>query len=559
MTASIPMALLIAMAFLGTAQGQMVQGIMHGQAGKRATQARVSLRLVESNAGMTGEVALYPFVVHGAGGIYDVTGTSRRGTTRLRGTSSAGGRLKLALRAREDGSASGRLVAKAKRRRFSGRVELTEAGASPPPLPCAQYLRDVVMPEVLLPICAQCHAVGGMASHTRFAITPTALGATALSLRRVVDPGSPATSLLLHKPGDAFQHGGGRQIASGGDEHAILGTWAYTEAGGWCEGGGRFSALPNPALVVANGLDGSVTVIDPATLAVAGTVAVRPGLFPHHLDVSPDGRRVLVSALGLDFSQGHSHAGQPPGGHVGGAGTALYELDMTSGELRPRVAIDGTAHNAAYTAAGEVVVAVSELGEMRAYDAGDLTERWRVPVGLGPLEATPTADGAFVVVANNVDATVSVVDLAQRAVVATVAVGRGAVGAWRSSSGELFVTAELERDVRRLTSDLAGVDTTIRLDGIPGQAFVAPGSDALWVAVESQGVVASYDANSGAALGRYPAGTKPHAIAFDPSGTRAFVTDEIGGRVLVMTVADGSVTGEIVVPAGPNGIAWVER
>ena len=79
------------------------------------------------------------------------------------------------------------------------------------------------------------------------------------------------------------------------------------------------------------------------------------------------------------------------------------------------------------------------------------------------------------------------------------------------------------------------------------------------MAVEDRSVVAYYNPDTHAKLGEFAAGTKPHGVIIEPSGTRAFVTDEEGGRVLVIDVATHAVTSEISVGGKPNGIVWLAQ
>lgn len=92
--------------------------------------------------------------------------------------------------------------------------------------------------------------------------------------------------------------------------------------------GGTFSQLPAQALVIANGGTGEVQIIDPATLTVVSKLAVMNGMKPHHFGSSPDGAKLLVTAISSDLSGGHGGAG----GHGGGgeASTIVYQLEKES-------------------------------------------------------------------------------------------------------------------------------------------------------------------------------------------------------------------------------------
>jgi len=326
-------------------------------------------------------------------------------------------------------------------------------------------------------------------------------------------------------------------------------------------GGGTFTAIPNPALVVANGGEGTVTIIDPASLTVVSSVPVAAGMHPHHLSVSPDRSRLLVTATSADLSMGHSGSGHD-GGHGATAGTVVYELHVASKQLESVITIDATAHNAAFTPDGStIVLGMMEHGIVVGRNASTFAETFRVSGFNMPLEVTPTNVGSLLV-AESGAARVALVDLASRTVSTRFDVGAVPVAAWASGGTNYFVSVEEGMQLRHLVEGNANVTLdahTIEPGGMPGQAILTPNGAELWVAVEDRAVLAVFNATTHEKLAEFPAGTKPHGIAFEPGGARAFVTDEGGARVLVVNVATRSISSEIAVGAKPNGIAWLAR
>lgn len=319
-------------------------------------------------------------------------------------------------------------------------------------------------------------------------------------------------------------------------------------------GGGRFSAIPSPALVVANGGTGEVTIVDPTTLSVVSSVRVMSGMRPHHIAVSADRTRVLVTATSTDLSGGH-------GGHAGaGASTMVYQLDVASRELREVISVDATAHNATFTPDGStIVVGMMEHGMLAGYDATTFDEVFTATGFEMPLEVTPVASGSLLV-AESGAGRVARFDLDSRSVTTRFDVGAGPVAAWASGS-EYFVSAEQAQEVRHISASGGSVNLdahVITPGGIPGQAVLDPSRTELWIAVEDAGEVAIFDAVTHAPLGRIATGRKPHGVAFASDGARAFVTDETDGNVVVVDVATRTVSSTISVGGAPNGIVWLE-
>lgn len=324
---------------------------------------------------------------------------------------------------------------------------------------------------------------------------------------------------------------------------------------------GTFTSIPNPALLIANGGSGLVSLVDPATLEVVASMPVMDGMHPHHVSVSPDKSRVLITATSADLSAGHS--GTAHAGHGGAAAsTMVYLLDVTSRELRNVITVDATAHNAAFTRDdASIVLAMMEHGMIVGHDATTFAETFTADGFDMPLEVTPTDVGSLLV-AESGASRVTLFDLASRTISTRFEVGAVPVAAWASGGSNYFVSVEEGMQVRHLVESGTNVTMDAHLidpGGMPGQAVMTPNGSELWVAVEDRGVLAVFEAATHEKLTEFAAGTKPHGIAFEPSGARAFVTDEDGGKLLVIDVAAHSITSEVALGGKPNGIAWLAR
>lgn len=319
-------------------------------------------------------------------------------------------------------------------------------------------------------------------------------------------------------------------------------------------GGGTFKAIPNPAILIANGGNSTISIIDPATLKVVESLPVMSGMNPHHVGVSPDKTRVLITATSGDLTGGHT------GGHGGSsASTMVYQLSLASRELKDVISVDATAHNAAFSKDGKtIVLSMMEHGMLVGFDASTFAKSFEAPGFEMPLEVTPTANGSLLI-AESGAARVALFDLATKATTTRFDVGTTPVAAWASGGNNYYVSVEGGKQVKHIVEGAAvTLDAhTINPNGIPGQAVLTPNAQELWVAVEDRKVIAYFHPDTHAKLGEFTAGTKPHGIIFDPSGARAFVTDEDGGRVLVVDVATHAVTSEISTGGKPNGIAWL--
>jgi YVTN family beta-propeller protein len=346
-----------------------------------------------------------------------------------------------------------------------------------------------------------------------------------------------------------------RQIFAASVILALMGCSSDDDSGER-EGARSFTSLPNPAIIVASG-NGSLSIIDPSSLAVVSSLNVTAGLHPHHVSVAGSGTKVLVTATSADLSAGHSEGHTA---HGAGAHTTIYQLDVNSRELGSVLEIDATAHNAAFTSDDQVVVlGMLEHGTIAGYDARSFAQVFAAGDFGAPLEVTPT-DSGLLLVAESGTGQVAVFDPASQMITERIDVGPLPVAAWRSGGAHYYVSVEEGQELRHLVEQGTTVSAdshALDVQGAPGQAMLLPSGAELWVAVENRGVIAVFDGADHALITELPAGIKPHGIAFDPDGTRAFVTDEAASRILVIDVASRAVTAEIPTAPKPNGIAWL--
>lgn len=111
--------------------------------------------------------------------------------------------------------------------------------AADPATACGfDLFRSTVLPQVLVPVCAQCHVAGGPGARTRLRVTPDDAAATARSALALTDAAAPEQSLLLRKPRNDVAHGGGRRIVPGSDQERMVSDWIRAVTSPSCAGSG---------------------------------------------------------------------------------------------------------------------------------------------------------------------------------------------------------------------------------------------------------------------------------------------------------------------------------
>jgi len=304
------------------------------------------------------------------------------------------------------------------------------------------------------------------------------------------------------------------------------------------------------AVFVVNGDDSSLSVIDTGSDEVIGTIQLENVDYPHHIYLSGDGERMLVAVPGSDLSGGHS------GGH-GGHGGAVLALDASTGALDVARRLDAPNHNAVFAPDGSIWTSqIASPGQVLVLDPRTLATTSTLTAGNDPAEVT--LSGAYAFVANTASDSVSVFDAATGALVETIAVGDGPVGAWPASDGRMYVDNETGKSLTVIDATTLAVVLTIDLGFTPAVAAIAPGGE-LCVTDTDSGKLVFLRASDGMRLGDLATGAGAHAFAFSGDGAKAYVTNQLAGTVSVIDVAAKTVAKTIAVGSKPNGIVFRDR
>jgi YVTN family beta-propeller protein len=307
------------------------------------------------------------------------------------------------------------------------------------------------------------------------------------------------------------------------------------------------------ALYVVNGGDGergSLSVINTETNRLAATIELTNVRWPHHIYLSGDGRRLALAVPGMDLSGGH-------GGGTHGVMGAVMLLDARTGTTLNARVLSMMNHNATFSPDQREIwtsqMMMDMPGSVLVLDARSLATREQITVQNMPAEVTFPLEGGFGYVANTGSASVSVIDPTSRAVVTTIPVGDGPVGAWQADNGFAYVDNEHAMTVSAIDRRTNTVRYTVDLGFMPGMAQLGP-DRLLWVTDSTNGqVVLFFGTNR---LGAIPTGAGAHAIAFSGNGRWAYITNQMANTVSVIDVWHHRVVKTIAVGEKPNGMVW---
>jgi YVTN family beta-propeller protein len=305
------------------------------------------------------------------------------------------------------------------------------------------------------------------------------------------------------------------------------------------------AAAQGPRLVVLNKTDATLVTIDPATGKILGTVPT--GEAPHEVAVSTDGRtafvgnygattpgsslsvidlvamkelrRVDVSPLrrphGVFFADGKVY-------FTAETNRILARYDPSSGQIDWLLGTGQVSTHMVWVAPDTARIYTANIGSdsITIIERGANAQSWNetvVPVGKGPEGFDVTPDGRELWAAHSRDGGVSIVNLEQKKVVATI-------------------------DLKTKRSN--------RLKFTPdGRLALVSDLDAGEVLVID---VATRAVTKHLAIGRMVEG-----ILMQPDGARAFVAVNDENYVAVVDLKTLAVTGRIETGKGPDGMAWV--
>ncbi|MFD2887821.1 beta-propeller fold lactonase family protein [Chitinophaga cymbidii] len=315
-----------------------------------------------------------------------------------------------------------------------------------------------------------------------------------------------------------------------------------------------------PAAYIVNGESSTVSVIKLADNTVAETIELMtsPGnmaMWPHHASVFSifEVSRIAIGVPGTDLSAGHA-------GNMGGMKGKVLIIDGLKGTIIKNLEVPAMNHNAAFSPDGcEIWTSQMEMeGKVLVFDAQNYTLKNTIRVGMEPAEVTFSADGTKAYVANGGDNTVSVIDPASKAILATIPVGENPVGAWVGFDGKMYLDNEDGQSISVIDVATNAVVQTIPLGFMPGSAAHLASKKELWVTDPDNGQVHFWtldaSGNQWVHGGKFQAGAGAHAVAFTSDGSTAYVTNQLAASVSVLKVADHVKIKDIPVGKKPNGI-----
>lgn len=312
-------------------------------------------------------------------------------------------------------------------------------------------------------------------------------------------------------------------------------------------------AAPTGTVFTADERAGSISAV---ALATGQIRSIATGIMPHNLQVSSNGKQLLVVGMAPSAHAHHGDKGQDTG--------QMLVFDLSAWDAAPQtiplgphpahVVTDLTGEIAYVTESAKNQVLVVDLVARQVVQT--------IAVGAYPHGLRLSPDGSLLYVANLQGGSVSVVDTKIRKSVATIRVGKSPVQVAVAADGHaVYVSLAAENSVGVIDTATRTLRHKIAVGRFPVQLFTTPDSAVLVVA--NQGTskqpdqrVSIIDTRRGKVRATVVTGRGAHGVAVNSDGQYAFITNVESNTVSVIDLRTDTVIANHPVGNGPNGITY---
>jgi YVTN family beta-propeller protein len=308
---------------------------------------------------------------------------------------------------------------------------------------------------------------------------------------------------------------------------------------------------------VSNEDDGTVTVLDTQRLAVIATVTV--GKRPRGLALTRNGARLYVAVSGLPKCpppmRDEDCAKLPRDPTADGIAV------MNTATLQPSPTIRGVSDPERVALSHDdrtLFVTDEDAGRLSVVDALRGTMLAGIPIGREPEGVRVSPDGRWVLTTSEEENSVAIIDARQHVLLRTVTVGKRPRDlAFSADSREAYVSGEGEASVFRVAvpgGEPAARLLQLRKEARPmGVALDARGGR-LYVSTGHAGTVAVISVADGTLVGEIEVGGRPWGIALADHGERLVTANGPAGDVAVIDTQSLTVIGKVSAGHGPWGV-----
>jgi YVTN family beta-propeller protein len=313
-----------------------------------------------------------------------------------------------------------------------------------------------------------------------------------------------------------------------------------------------------PKAYVVNGGSNTISVLDLNELSIKNIIQLTEiGRFPHHINMSVDGKKLAVAIPEYDFMLGHAalhNATNKKGG--------IAVIDTKTGSTLLKIVLPNINFNAVFSVDGSEIWSASAThsGEMFIYDATNGVLKTKVMLGSDPSEVVFSKDGKYVFVALGESSFVYVINSQTKAIIKTIKVDAFPTNVWAGIDNKIYVENKVAHTINIIDTKTLTVIDYLDVVFTPGQIAYNQTLNELWICQAGENKVAYFERknNLWSLKGTIITGDDAHAITFSKDEKRVFVVNQKGNTVSVINATTHLKTKDISVGSLPNGIVLKE-
>jgi YVTN family beta-propeller protein len=293
-------------------------------------------------------------------------------------------------------------------------------------------------------------------------------------------------------------------------------------------------ALAAPLAYVPNEKSGTVSVIDTATDQVARTIGT--GGKPRGIAISPDGATLYVSEQ---------------------TSNSLLVVELVGGTVRERIGLGESPEGIDLSRDGSLLAAASELSNgVILVETGGERRKWAITVpGKNPEHTAFSPDRRWLLAGAEDGSQVDIIDVAQKKVAGSVAVGQRPRGIGFSPDGKTaYVACELDGTLYAIDMGTRSA-TPFKAGPFSNGVMVSPDGLKVYVSSGRGARVDVFDVASKRFVASVPVGQRPWNMAITPDGKKLYVANGRSGTVSVIDTAANRRVADVKVDELPWGVA----
>ncbi len=313
-----------------------------------------------------------------------------------------------------------------------------------------------------------------------------------------------------------------------------------------------------PKAYVVNGGSNTISILNLQELTEKKIIQLTDvGRFPHHINLSPDGKKLAVAIPEFDFTLGHAflhNASDKKGG--------VAVIDAQTGTTLLKIALPNANFNAVFNLDGtEIWTATStHSGEMFVFDANTGVQKAKIALGADPSEVTFSKDGQYAFIALGESSFVYVLKTSTKEIIKTIKVDPYPSNVWAGNDGKIYVENKVALAINIIDTKTLTATEFIDVNFKPGQTAYNQALNELWICQAGENKVVYFERknNVWALKGNIIAGNDAHAVSFSKDEKTAYIVNQVGNTVSVIDVAKHLKIKDINVGKQPNGIVLKE-